>query len=511
MAKQNTIAFLTYEVDQTRGELRRDGEPVPIEPQVLELIACFAGNAGKILSRDDLIDAVWGGRIVSDSTISSRINAARVALGDNGTQQKVIRTISRRGFRFEPEIQFIDAVEGVSVFPDKPSIAVLPFQNMSGQPDQNYFSDGITDDIITELARYRELFVIARHSSFAYRDAATAPKQIAKELGVQYILEGNVRRSGKRLRVTTQLIDPTTGVHLWVERYDRDMEDIFEVQDEITAMIVNTLTGEINRDRHKRSMAKSSDAVNAYDHFLRASEMNWRAALADIRDARAEALKAIEIDKGFARAYALIAWTYIGEAMNAWAERPADAIKDAQKYALAAVNADGLEPFGYAVLGWVYMWSGDFDRGLAEQLRAIADNPGSAHYRSLYAFTLAYAGQSEKAVEELEKAMLLNPRYPDLYDAHYGRALFNLRRYDEAIKHLERIRTSQPGHANAIALAAACYAALGRMEDANSAVDEVRKASPNYTLTHARQFIPFAKKEELEHFIENLALAGLES
>jgi tetratricopeptide (TPR) repeat protein len=311
--------------------------------------------------------------------------------------------------------------------------------------------------------------------------------------------------------VTAQLIDPTTGINLWVERYDRYIVDIFEVQDEITAMIVNTLAGEITRDRHKRSMAKSSDAVNAYDHFLRASEMNWRVAPENIRNARVEALKAIAIDKGFARAYALIAWTYISDAMNAWAKRPADALKDARKYALAAVDADGLEPFGHAVLGWVYMWSGDFDRGLAEQLRAIADNPGSAHYRSLYAFTLAYAGQSEKAIEELEKAMLLNPRYPDLYHVHYGRALFNLRQYDEAIQHLERIRTSQPGHANAIALAAACYAALGRMEDANATIDEVRKASPNYTLKHARQFIPFAVEQELEHFIENLALAGLDS
>ena len=511
MIRQKVFAFLDFEVDQSRGELRCDGIPVQIEPQVLDLIACFAENPGKVLSRDDLIEIVWGGRIVSDSTISSRINAARFALGDDGVRQGVIRTIQRRGFRFEPELREAVNAGAASSPTDKPSVAVLPFRNMSGDPEQTYFSDGITDDIITELARYRELFVIARHSSFAYRDTAVTPTQIAQELGVQYLLEGSVRRSGQHLRVTVQLIDPASGTHLWVERYDRDIEDIFEVQDEITAMIVNTLSGELVRDRHKRSLAKSSDKVNAYDHFLRASEINWRGGKEDVGQARAEALKAIAADPGFSRAHALVAWTYIADFLNAWVEHPADALDKSRKYALAAVDADGREPFGYAVLGWVYMCLGDFERGLAEQLRAIADNPGSAHYRSLYAFTLAYAGYSEEAIEELEKAMLLNPRYPELYHAHYGRALFNLRRYDEAIGHLERIRTSQPGNANAIAVAAACYAALGRLEKASAAVDEVRRASPNYTLEHARAFVPYAVEQEREHFIGNLALAGLKS
>ena len=400
---------------------------------------------------------------------------------------------------------------GTSNLTEKPSVAVLPFRNLSGDPEQAYFSDGITDDIIIELARCRELFVIARQSSFTYRDTSTVLTKIARELGVQYILEGGVRRSGKRIRVTAQLIDPVTGAHLWVERYDRNIEDIFEVQDEITAMIVNTLAGEITRDRYQRSLAKSSEKVNAYDHFLRASEFNYRGAREDVKQAREEALKAIALDHDLARAHALVAWTHIAEFLNAWGDNPADSLKEARRFALAAVDADGREPLGFAVLGWVYMCLKDIERGLAEQRRAIADNPGNAHYRSLYAFTLAYAGQSEKAIEELEKAMLLNPRHPDLYNAHYGRALFNLRRYDEAIRPLEKKRTSQPGNGNAIALAAACYAALGRFEEAQAAVEEVRLASPDYTLEYARQYIPFSRKEDLDHFIDNLALAGLQN
>jgi len=506
MTETTDISFEDFRIDIARGELRRAGQVVPLEPQVLDLIVYLATHPGTIVSRDELIAHVWDGRIVSDSAISTRINAARVALGDDGQSQRLIKTIPRRGFRFEGEINDPGSDRNAT---ETPSVAVLPFRNLSGDPEQAYFSDGITDDIIIELARCRELLVIARQSSFLFRDTSSALKEIARELGAQYILEGGVRRSGQRIRVTAQLLDPVSGAHLWVEKYDRNIEDIFEVQDEITATIVNTLVGEITRDRYRRSLAKSSDKVNAYDHFLRASEFNYRGAREDVKHARQEALEAIALDPGLARAHALVAWTRVAEFLNAWGDDPQDTIADARRYALAAVEADEREPLGYAVLGWVYMCLKDAERGLAEQRRAIADNPGNAHYRSLYAFTLAYAGHSEKAIEELEKAMLLNPRHPDLYNAHYGRALFNLRRYDEAIRPLERIRTSQPGNGNAIALAAACYAALGRLDEAGATIEEVRRASPNYTLDYARRFIPFARHEDLEHYIGHLARAGL--
>lgn len=508
MDDTTVISFVDFKIDTARGELTQDGQVVSLEPQVLDLIIYLASHPGQIVTRDDLIENVWGGRIVSDSAVSSRINAARTALGDDGQRQEMIKTIPRRGFRFEATVGPTSPVDEPALT-DKAAIAVLPFRNMSGDPEQSYFSDGITDDIIIELARYQELFVIARQSSFAYRDAATPLLQIARELSVQYLLEGSVRRSGNRIRVTAQLINPESGGHLWVERYDRSIEDIFEVQDDITAMIVNTLIGEIARDRYKRSLTKSADKVNAYDHFLQASEFNYRGGRDDVERAREEASKAISIDPAMARAHALIAWTYLAEFLNAWGDGPETAIAKARKYALSAVEADEREPLAYAVLGWVHMCVRDFERGLAEQRRAIAGNPGNAHYRGLYAFTLAYAGRSEEAIDELEKAMVLNPRYPDLYNAHYGRALFNLRRYDEAILPLAKIRTSQPGNTNAIALAAACYAALGRLDEARATVEEVRRGSPDYTHDYARKFLPFARDEDRDHFLGHLALAGL--
>jgi TolB-like protein len=254
---EKIIEFEDFEVDLARGELRRGGKPVSVEPQVFDLIAVLSAHPGEMMSRDDLIREVWGGRIVSDSAISSRINAARTALGDNGQVQRLIKTIPRRGFRFEGVARDTSNVPAATAT-DKPSVAVLPFQNLSGDPEQAYFSDGITDDIITDLSRYAELFIIARHSSFAYRDTGTSVNEIAFELGVQYIVEGSVRRAGDRIRVTVQLIDPAAGNQLWAERYDRELTDIFEVQDEITRVIVNTCRCRARCRRRRRPRAVGS-------------------------------------------------------------------------------------------------------------------------------------------------------------------------------------------------------------------------------------------------------------
>ena len=502
------LRFDEFRVDPARAELTRDGAPVPVEPQVLDLIAFLAANAGQVVTRDQIIAAVWQGRIVSDSAISTRINAARTALGDDGSAQAVIRTVPRRGFLFVPKVTWDDP--GAAPMPDRPSVAVLPFQNMSGDPEQSYFSDGITDDIITELCRYPELFVIARHSSFAYRDSPAPAAEIAGALGVRYLAEGSVRRAGQRIRVTARLIDPQAGNELWSERYDRELTDIFEVQDDIARVIVNTLAGEIIHQQYKRALTKSAETADAYDHFLRAYQRNWQSGPDDVRAARAEAERALALDPQFARALALISWTHISDTSNAWTDNPAQSIDLARDYALRAVAADDAEPFGHGVLGWVHMWRDrNFERGLAEQRLALAANPGSAHYQSMLAFSLAYAGQSQAAIEALQEAMRLNPRYPVLYHVFYGRALFNLHRYDQAIAHLERVRTAMPGNANAIAHTAACYAALGRMDDADETVTEVLRASPRFTMRHARRHVPYAIADEQEHFLSHLAAAGL--
>ena len=259
MAEEQTriINIGAAELDISRGEIRRDGVAVAVEPQVFTLIAHLAAHPGQVLSRDDLIEAVWDGRIVFDSAIASRINTARKVLGDDGSTQKIIRTIPKRGFRFEVEVDPDEAAR--PPLPDKPSIAVLPFENMSGDAEQAYFSDGITDDIITELSRDKELFVIARHSSFALRDRDVQLSEVAGKLGVQYVAEGSVRRAGNRIRVTARLVDALSGQEVWAERYDRDLVDVFAVQDEIAGVIVATLAGQIAHERYRRTTSLSPE------------------------------------------------------------------------------------------------------------------------------------------------------------------------------------------------------------------------------------------------------------
>jgi TolB-like protein len=306
-ASKQIIKFESYEIDVRRGELRNADQLVPVEPQVFDLIAFLASEPGRVFSRDEIIDAVWHGRIVSDSAISTRINAARQAVGDDGKSQRIIRTVPRRGFLFVPETDVVEAAtseerntvlstQSALPLPNKPSVAVLPFDNMSGDPEQSYFSDGITDDIITELSRYDELFVISRQSSFAYRDEPLDAGDIAQELGVQYVLKGSVRRVGKRIRITVQLIDAIARNNIWADRYDRDLEDVFAIQDEITGVVVNTLVGELTRRHYKHALQKPPTEMDAYDHALRAAILFHRFNPTDNRKARVEAEAALAID-----------------------------------------------------------------------------------------------------------------------------------------------------------------------------------------------------------------------
>src|SRR5215212_7459983 len=245
-----TLSFADYEIDVERRELRRATMAVHVEPQVFDLLVYLVENRDRVVSKDDLIASVWGGRIVSESTLTSRINAARKAVGDSGGEQKLIRTIPRKGLRFVGEVRTEEHVPAPSAeqpqspvlpLPDRPAIAVLPFVNMSGEPEQEYFADGISEDIITALSKLRWFFVIARNSSFTYKGKAVDVKRVSQELGVRYVLEGSVRKSGQRIRITAQLIDAATGNHLWAERYDRDIADIFAVQDEITERVVSAI------------------------------------------------------------------------------------------------------------------------------------------------------------------------------------------------------------------------------------------------------------------------------
>ena len=503
------ISFLDFQLDSSRGELRQGNHSISLEPKVLDLISHFVRHPGELVTRDDLIQTVWEGRIVSDSAISSAINAARVALGDDGTAQRFIKTIPRRGFRFEIPVE-ADTTEPPRFSQDKPAIAVLPFENLSGDLDQRYFSDGITDDIITDLSRYNELFVIARHSSFAFRDSSIARSKIAADLGVRYLVEGSIRRIGQRVRMNVQLVDTSAGNTLWAERYNREMRDIFALQDEITGLIVNSVAGRIERQHYLRLIEKGPNATSAYDHTLRATMLFWSFGSKANEQARQEAEAAIAFDPRLARAHAILTFTYITEGSNLWGNAPQKAIELAYQTAMTAVETDDQEPWAHAALGMACLWRGNAHSQSLDCLeRALKLNPSNAQFRSFHALSLAYHGRNEQSLDGMRLVMKQNPFYPVIYGCWIGRALFNLKRYAEALPHLEPAIRAMPDHSNAMALVAATYAALGRSEDASNVVDLIKSANPKFTLSSLPVCAPFADPRDLEHYTSMLAKSGL--
>ena len=323
-----TIKSLTW----TGASFGAATKPIAVEPQVFDLLVYLVENRDRVVSKDDLIASVWGGRIVSESTLTSRINAARKAVGDSGDEQRLIRTIARKGLRFVGDVRTEQHAAGSGrqrragtaaqplPLPDRPAIAVLPFTNMSGEPEQEYFSDGISEDIITALSKLRWFFVIARNSSFTYKGKAVHLKQVADELGVRYVLEGSVRKGGDRVRITAQLNDVATGSHLWAERYDRDLADVFAVQDEITEAIVAAIEPQLYAAENFRAQRKAPDSMDAWDLVMRALSHYWRVTRQDNVVAQALLEKAIAIDPNYGQALGVLATSYMFSAHMGWAD-----------------------------------------------------------------------------------------------------------------------------------------------------------------------------------------------
>src|SRR5215475_6713169 len=401
--------FGNHVLDVDRRELRRGSNPVAVEPQVFDLLIYLVQNRDRVVSKDDLIASVWGGRIVSDSTLTSRINAARKAVGDTGGDQKLIRTIARKGLRFVGVVRaqtkgdepvhvtgsLPDEIREQSCpglpLPDRPAIAVLPFVNMSDDPEQEYFSDGISEDITTALSKLRWFFVIARNSSFIYKGKAVHMKQVAAELGVGYVVEGSVRKSGDRVRITVQLNDVATGSHIWGERYDRDLADVFAVQDEITEAIVAAIEPQIYAAENFRARRKPPDSMDAWDLVMRALLHFWRVTREDNVVAQALLEKATALDPNYGQALGVLATSHTFSAHMGWEEMAA-AMPVAERAAATAILADSDDPWAHFALGGVYLFARRFDDSLAEFEWALRLNPNFSLARGLYGLPLAFAG-----------------------------------------------------------------------------------------------------------------------
>jgi TolB-like protein len=516
-------SFEAYALDTDRRELKRGTELVALEPQVFDLLVFLIENRDRVVSKDDLIASVWQGRIVSESTLTSRVNAARKAVGDSGEQQSLIRTIARKGFRFVGNLrdetvpaaapEAAEPARPAFALPDRPAIAVLPFSNMSGDPEQEYFSDGISEDIITALSKLRRFFVIARNSSFIYKGKSVHLKQIADELGVGYVVEGSVRKAGDRVRITAQLNDVATGSHIWAERYDRSLADVFAVQDEITEAIVAAIEPQLYAAENFRAQRKPPDSLDAWDLVMRALSHYWRVTRQDNVVAQALLEKAISIDPNYGQALGVLATSYMFTAHMGWIDM-ATAMAMAERSALAAIRADSEDPWAHNALGHVYLFARRFDDSLAEFETALRLNPNFGLAQGYYGLSLSYSGRWQEAGEAARRAIRLSPRDPFLavYYGIVGYAQFIGGNYEEAIK-LAREGLRQRGDfvgAHRVLAAAAAAAMAGQAELAKSALQELRRAQPNISLAWIAANMPIRHEAEREHYLQAFRKAGLD-
>ncbi|HTZ71700.1 MAG TPA: winged helix-turn-helix domain-containing tetratricopeptide repeat protein [Acetobacteraceae bacterium] len=519
--------FANHTLDIARRELRRGAESVCVEPQVFDLLVYLVRNRERVVSKDDLIEAVWEGRIVSDSTLTSRINAARKAIGDSGEDQKLIRTIARKGLRFVGEVRTdgeADAAPGTGTkpgesapprtalpLPDRPAVAVLPFVNMSGDPEQEYFSDGISEDLITALSKLRWFFVIARNSSFIYKGRAVHMKQVAAELGVSYVVEGSVRKGGDRVRITAQLNDVATGSHIWAERYDRLLADVFAVQDEITEAIVAAIEPQIYAAENFRAQRKPPNSMDAWDLVMRALSHFWRVTRQDNVVAQALLEKATSIDPNYGQALGVLAASYTFSAHMGWEELKTVA-PIAERAALAAMLADSEDPWAHFALGCTHLFRLRFDDSLAAFELALRLNPNFSLAQGYFGLALSYCGRWEEASVAAARALRLSPRdpYSAIYSGIAAYAQFVGRNYSEAMRLARDGIRQRSDFVGAHRVLTAAAAMAGEHDVASAALRELRRAQPNIALSWIAEQMPIKHDADRDHYLAAFRRAGLE-
>jgi adenylate cyclase len=398
--------------------------------------------------------------------------------------------------------------------PDKPSIAVLPFTNLSGDPKEDYFSDGITEDIITELSRFSELFVIARNSSFQYKGKSPDIRQVGRDLGVRYVLEGSIRRGGDRVRITAQLIDASTGAHRWAERYDRELKDVFAVQDELARTIAVILAAHLNKAETERALLKAPMTWRAYDYYMRAAgtfASFWSSMLIEeLYETRRLLEAAIELDPNYARPYTTLSFTYIAAAQNRVDDdfmNPA-ALHRARELALRAIQIDPNSPDAHAGLGAALTWmSGQNDATVAAFEKAFSLNPNFRDWR--FAWALVYAGEPTRSIQFAETNMRLDPYYPPLVPGFLGFAHYFLKQYTKGLPLLNESTSRAPNQRGPHLWLAATYAQMGRLEEARFHAAEVLRILPEWTIGVGRRTNQFKFSEHAEHYVDGLRKAGL--
>jgi len=402
------------------------------------------------------------------------------------------------------------AVTPPATDPGKTSIAVLAFTNMSGDADQDYFSDGISEDIITDLAKLSELHVIARNSSFVYKNSPVSVPEVAAALGVRYVLEGSVRKAGNKVRVTAQLIDAKTGGHAWAERFDRDLSDIFAVQDELTQNIVAALKVTLTPSECDALANRHPGDIAAYDYFLRGREQMWLHTRAGNVEARGLMERVLAIEPDHAAARAIVAFSHVNDYANGWAADPQYSLSHGLELASQAVAMDENEPECHFAMSMALLWSRRLDEALLSTARCIELKPSAAAPRMIRSHTFIFSGRGQDAVDMLETYFALDPHYPDLALHFLAEARFALSQFDLAYETIKRRIARTPGSATAHALLASICGYLGRIDDGLAAWALVPVLDPGYSIEQRRRTLPFKNPDEFERRVDGLRKLGID-
>jgi TolB-like protein/cytochrome c-type biogenesis protein CcmH/NrfG len=510
-----TLTFGRYRLEP-RGGLISGDRRVRLTPKALALLSFMAGRPGEVITKEELFGAVWPEVAVGDAALVTCIQELRRALGDDARRPRYIETLHRRGYRFIGKLaaaRLPAATGGTAAtlpLPNRPSITVLPFANMSDDPDQEYFADGISEDLITGLSRIHWLFVIARNSTFVYKNRAVDVKQVSRELGVRYVLEGSVRRAGKRIRISAQLIDAITGGHHWAERYDRELGDIFAVQDEITRNVVAAIEPRLMAAEGVRALSRSSGDLGAWERVARAQTHVWRLTRADYETAIRGLTEAVEAYPDYAPARSRLAFRLLFAAHMGWVDRD-DGLRAGREHAVRAVALDDCDSWGQTALGYLAMMERRTGESITAFRRAVELNPNSATAHGDLSRGLAFAGHGREAIEHAEHAIRLSPMDPDMAlflggiaVAHYGAG-----RYAEALRVSEELLRLRPGFQGAQRLHCASLAQTGQIDEARSFLAMIRREQPQLSIDWIKASVPYQTPQLMERFLEGMRKAGL--
>lgn len=555
-------AFLidNWTVEPALNRMSREGETIAFEPKVMAVLVYMAERPGEPVTRQELDDAVWSGMVVSYDALTGAIQKLRKAFNDDPRRPRIIETLSKKGYRLVAPVGRVLEPAGDMAAPlqrektassrrsgiglalvffgltallivgalvwlapwetektgivrdgtTTNSIAVLPFDNLSGDPAQEYFADGITDDLTTGLAKHPDLLVIARESAFVYKDPTLSLDEIAEKLEVRYVLHGSVRRAGEQIWINTQLIDTEHGSVSWAESFESHLDGIFELQDRIAREVASRLALPGKAAEEGSGTYQQTRNSDAYDTFSRGRHWFYLYASKDYNlRARDFFEAAIQYDPEYALAHAMLAWTYAYDAMNGWSADREASLRRAIELASRSISLNQDSPVAYFVKGLAYRELGEYVMALVEAEKAIENDPNYANGHLLLATLLVFAGRPEDGLERIRKAMLLNPHHPYNYTLHLGQALYILGRYDEAVAALEKGIASNPASQRLHVWLAAAYAQAGDTGSAEWEVDQILTLDPQFSLKRIEGTFPFKDPADRERVLKGLRKAGL--